>query len=412
MKINNFFVLIFSQILLFPFMLNAYVIDWISEVKFEPQTHRVHSSLIQPVDHYSPQWNCDSTMLSLLEEDDNHKTTLHVFKVDYLKGRTPPRKIFTFPRENRTSISNQSVPGSRHHSQQNSRSSVEMVSWSPNNPDLLIFQYAEQLFHAKPSINTATMYELNQSYREYPKLKSNQSVFPIIFGENGSIVHVSSWRTTSLYSPKKAWRASNPIYVASLSTTILELFNPHLDGGIFWQSNLPKPLINFPDTAEILPTLSPNLTKLAFVSNSGNLIDADRKSFNRNQWHLYVSRLISNKDVTPHAIQICDFPVQLSFMYGYPGIYWKDDNSILFIQKDNAKLYVANIHNKTVDQPSEVHYQGDVSGSAIKKFHEIAYHHETHLIAVSAYRKANECRILDDPSCYRLHHRIYIGRLR
>jgi hypothetical protein len=408
MKINNLLVLILSHIFLIPYMLNATVIDWISEVKFEQQAHKVHTSLIQPVDHYSPQWNCDGTMLSLLEEDENHKTTLHVCKVD-LTGQTPPKRIYTFPKRNKVSPSNQSVPGSRHHSQQHSRSSVEMVSWSPNNSDLLIFQYAEKLYFAKPSIRTATMYELGSSYREYPKLKSNQK-YPIIFGENGSIVNVSSWGESKLYSTKGAWRASNPIYVPSLSTTIFELFDPRLDAGIYWQSK--KPLINFPDTAEILPTLSPNSTKLAFISNSGNIIDTDRKSFNRNQWHLYVARLTSSKDSTGQAFQICDSPIQLSFMYGYPGLYWKDDNSILFIQKDNLKPYVAKIHNQTVDQLSEVHYESQISGSAIRKFHELAYHPVSHLIAVSAYRKANECRIIEDPSCYRHHHRIYIGRLR
>ena len=392
--------------MLIPIHVKAYEIHWIHEVQFPPQAHKSRASIQKPIDHYSPQWNCDGSMLSLLEEDDEHKTRLRVCKIDP-KGNRRPREIFSFPKEEDFTSSDQYVPGSSY-SQFNESSSVEMVSWSPTNPNLLVFQYQGKLYYANPQNNRHYTYHLKATYREYPKLITDR-YYPIIFGENGSIFKYNGSQK-SIYKKDHAWRASNPIYLASLRSTIFELFDPKLDAGIYWKKN--SPMVNFPVTAEILPTISPMNTKIAFISNSGSINDAsDRKSFQRNQWYIYIAKLKKNNNVTNNTYKLSHSPILLNFQYGYPSLNWKDDNSILYVKEKNSKLYLSIISGKNPEE-YQVNFERTILGSKIENLYEIAYNSTKNFIAVSAYRKGYECmNNLKKHYCYQLHHRVFIGKL-
>lgn len=398
--------------------------------------------LVMPKDQLHPRWNADGTMLSFVETGPLENATLVVLKVESNGKEITFEEIFRFPTVDRekTMPDDDELPGYRKGVPE-ALSGVEMIRWATNDPDLLLFQYENRLFYAKPRLRESPQpFRLKPAYREYAKWRGNCR--GIVYGENGILFEAgirNSEGEPVFKRNESRFRDSNPHLLSDggREGILFERYDENIDCGIYYgtfRSDSPIKIIDLPISTEMLPEPSPGGKMMAFVSNlreggqGGGPVGAipSIEYFQRTDWRLYAVNLQDPPGPVPVEgwIDVSgEGPVRLDFRCGLPRICWAGDRALLYMRKggeeDKLGLFVAEIADgRQTGMPvttKSVSMRTEVGQSTILRIDDLAYSGKKRLIALSCFRKGNEClpeqKGLKPELCAQFHNRIFIGRL-
>ncbi len=433
MLIRRFFIVfilfnIFSLDLLY-----AQSVRDIMEIECEYCYENSGGGRIAPADHYSPLWNKSGTMLSFIEISSAGRGTLIVVEIDSRDGHVRWKEVFRFPsgKEDEPPVDDDSMPS--YSSEVSGRTgAVEMVNWSPEENNLILFQYGNRLYYAYiGSDSTPVSFDLKKSYREYPKWSIHGD--NIVFGKNGDIFTAGIGDREKLFGAIRkspGFRDSNPGYYRSLTQILFERYDDRLNCGIALQQKDAKPvsLLDHPVSTEMMPNLSPGGSYLAFISNQWDLTGSSRISGNNNErpidfyersdWRIYaveIEQTINSNTLPLPAnrwIQVSENnAVQLNFRHGMPNISWVDDRRLLYIEKHNSTgIFLSTIRTEASSQLIPI--PPNAGESTILTINEIAYSPATGRIALSCFRRGNEYfKKRSGMLLYGSHNRIFVGKV-